>query len=77
LGRQKTGAKVETAIRARPAAGDGIKKVAKTVGVGNGTASRIKAATTPPPFGGRLGRLAIAVGRRTNDRMRRLASSRF
>jgi DNA invertase Pin-like site-specific DNA recombinase len=46
LGRPKTGAKVETAIRARLAAGDGIKKVAKTVGVGNGTVSRIKAAMT-------------------------------
>jgi DNA invertase Pin-like site-specific DNA recombinase len=46
LGRPKTGAKVETAIRARLAAGDGIKKVAKTIGVGNGTVSRIKAAMT-------------------------------
>ena len=40
----KTGAKVEAVIRARLAAGDGVKKVAKAVGVGNGTVSRIKAA---------------------------------
>jgi DNA invertase Pin-like site-specific DNA recombinase len=44
LGRPKTGAKVEAAIRARLAAGEGVKKVAKAVGVGNGTVSRIKAA---------------------------------
>ena len=44
LGRPKTGAKVEAAIRARLAAGEGVKKVAKAVGVGNGTVSRVKAA---------------------------------
>lgn len=44
LGRPKTGAKVEAVIRARLATGEGIKKVAKAVGVGNGTVSRIKAA---------------------------------
>jgi DNA invertase Pin-like site-specific DNA recombinase len=44
LGRPRTGAKVEAAIRARLAAGEGIKKVAKAVGVGNGTVSRIKVA---------------------------------
>jgi DNA invertase Pin-like site-specific DNA recombinase len=44
LGRPKTGARKEAAIRARLATGDGIKKVAKAVGVGNGTVSRIKAA---------------------------------
>ena len=44
LGRPRTGAKVEAAVRARLAAGDGIKKAAKAVGVGNGTVSRIKAA---------------------------------
>ena len=44
LGRPKTGAKVDAAIRARLAAGEGVKKVAKAVGVGNGTVSRIKAA---------------------------------
>jgi DNA invertase Pin-like site-specific DNA recombinase len=44
LGRPRTGAKKEAAIRARLATGDGIKKVAKAVGVGNGTVSRIKAA---------------------------------
>lgn len=44
LGRPRTGAKVEAAIRARLATGEGIKKVAKAVGVGNGTVSRIKTA---------------------------------
>jgi DNA invertase Pin-like site-specific DNA recombinase len=44
LGRSRTGAKVEAAIRARLAVGEGVKKVAKAVGVGNGTVSRIKAA---------------------------------
>ena len=44
LGRPRTGAKVETAIRARLAAGEGVKKVAKALGVGNGTVSRIKVA---------------------------------
>ena len=43
LGRPRTGAKVEAAIRARLAAGEGVKKVAKAIGVGNGTVSRIKA----------------------------------
>lgn len=43
LGRPKTGAKVETAIRARLAAGHGVKKIARAIGVGNGTVSRIKA----------------------------------
>ena len=43
LGRPRTGAKVEAAVRARLAAGDGIKKIAKAVGVGNGTVSHIKA----------------------------------
>jgi len=44
LGRPKTDAKVEAAIRVRLTAGEGVKKVAKAVGVGNGTVSRIKAA---------------------------------
>jgi DNA invertase Pin-like site-specific DNA recombinase len=44
LGRPRTGAKVEAAIRARLAAGEGIKKVAKALDVGNGTVSRIKVA---------------------------------
>lgn len=44
LGRPQTGAKVEAAIRARRMAGEGIKKVAKAIGVGNGTVSRIKGA---------------------------------
>jgi DNA invertase Pin-like site-specific DNA recombinase len=43
LGRPRTGAKAEAAIRARLKAGEGIKKVAKALGVGNGTVSRIKA----------------------------------
>ena len=44
LGRPKTSAKVEAAIRARLACGEGIKKVARTLGIGNGTVARIKAA---------------------------------
>ncbi len=44
LGRPKTGAKVEAAIRARLTAGECVRKVAKIVGVGNGTVSRVKAA---------------------------------
>jgi DNA invertase Pin-like site-specific DNA recombinase len=44
LGRPRTDAKIEAAIRARLAAGEGIKKVAKMIGVGNGTVSRLKAA---------------------------------
>jgi DNA invertase Pin-like site-specific DNA recombinase len=44
LGRPRTSTKVEAAIRARLLKGDGIKKVAKAIGVGNGTVSRIKAA---------------------------------
>jgi DNA invertase Pin-like site-specific DNA recombinase len=47
LGRPKTGAKVEAAVRAHLAAGTGIKKTAKAVGVGNSTVSRIKAAMAP------------------------------
>jgi DNA invertase Pin-like site-specific DNA recombinase len=43
LGRPRTEAKVEAAIRARLANGEGIKKVAKVIGVGNETVSRIKA----------------------------------
>ena len=43
LGRPRTGAKVEAAIRMRLASGEGIKKVARVVGVGNGTVARIKA----------------------------------
>jgi DNA invertase Pin-like site-specific DNA recombinase len=42
LGRPRTSAKVEAAIRAR-LGGEGIKKVAKAVGVGNGMVSRVKA----------------------------------
>jgi DNA invertase Pin-like site-specific DNA recombinase len=44
LGRPRTSAKIEAAVRARLTTGEGIKKVAKAIGVGNGTVSRIKAA---------------------------------
>ena len=44
LGRPRTSVKTEAAIRARLASGEGIKKVAKAIGVGNGTVSRVKAA---------------------------------
>jgi DNA invertase Pin-like site-specific DNA recombinase len=43
LGRPKVPAKIEAAVRARLAVGEGVKKVAKAIGVGNGTVSRIKA----------------------------------
>jgi DNA invertase Pin-like site-specific DNA recombinase len=42
LGRPKVSPKVEAAILARLRAGDGILKVAKTVGVGSGTVQRVK-----------------------------------
>jgi DNA invertase Pin-like site-specific DNA recombinase len=42
LGRPKIGSKVEEAIRQQLCAGDGILKVAKTVGVGSGTVQRVK-----------------------------------
>jgi DNA invertase Pin-like site-specific DNA recombinase len=38
-----TSPKIEVRIRARLASGEGIKKVARALGVGNGTVSRIKA----------------------------------
>jgi DNA invertase Pin-like site-specific DNA recombinase len=44
LGRPKVTAKLEAAIRERLAAGDGIIKAAKAVGVGNGTVQRVKQA---------------------------------
>jgi len=43
LGRPRIAMKVEATIRARLAKGEGIKKVAKAIGVGNGTVSRVKA----------------------------------
>ena len=43
LGRPRTSAKVEAIILSRLKAGQGVKKVAKAAGVGNGTVSRIKA----------------------------------
>lgn len=42
LGRPKTPAKIEAAIRTHLEAGHGILKVAKLVGVGSGTVQRIK-----------------------------------
>jgi DNA invertase Pin-like site-specific DNA recombinase len=42
LGRPRTAAKVEAAIRTRLSSGEGIKRVAKAIGVGNGTVARIK-----------------------------------
>ena len=43
LGRPKVSAKVEAAIKEHLAAGVGILKTARTVGVGSGTVQRIKA----------------------------------
>ena len=43
LGRPKVGKKTEAAIRARLAAGEGMLKVARALGVGTGTVQRIKA----------------------------------
>ena len=61
LGRPRTGPKVEDAIRKRLAAGEGIKKVAKTLGVGNGTVSRIKATSGLQPH--RLAQATMASHR--------------
>lgn len=44
LGRPRTDAKTETAIRKQLQAGNGIHKTARTVGVGVGTVQRVKAA---------------------------------
>lgn len=44
LGRPRTSPDVEAAIRARLGAAEGIKKVARALGVGNGTVSRVKQA---------------------------------
>src|SRR5579859_1886890 len=44
LGRPRISMKIESTIRARLTKGEGIKKVAKAIGVGNGTVSRVKAA---------------------------------
>jgi DNA invertase Pin-like site-specific DNA recombinase len=43
LGRPKVGNKTEAAIRARLAAGEGMLKVARALGVGTGTVQRVKA----------------------------------
>jgi DNA invertase Pin-like site-specific DNA recombinase len=50
LGRPKVGKKIEAAIRARLATGEGMLKVARALGVGTGTVQRIKAemAAAPP-----------------------------
>lgn len=45
IGRPKVGADVEAAIAARLAAGQGMLKVAKALGVGSGTVQRVKAGT--------------------------------
>lgn len=42
MGRPRIGPEVEAAIRARLAAGDGILKTAKAVGVGSGTVQRVR-----------------------------------
>lgn len=49
LGRPRIAIKIEAAIRGRLASGEGVKKVARTIGVGNGTVSRIKAAMAAQP----------------------------
>lgn len=48
IGRPQISGKTEAAIRARLAAGDGMLKVAKALGVGTGTVQRIKAEMTAP-----------------------------
>ena len=47
LGRPKVGSEVEEAIRDHLAAGNGILKVAKLLGVGSGTVQRVKRETAP------------------------------
>ncbi len=49
LGRPRIAIKVEATIRARLAKGEGIKKVAKAIGVSNGTVSRVKATMKNAP----------------------------
>jgi DNA invertase Pin-like site-specific DNA recombinase len=43
LGRPMVSGKIEAAIRARLAGGEGMLKVAKALGVGTGTVQRVKA----------------------------------
>ncbi len=43
LGRPKVATNTEAAVRARLAAGEGMLKVAKALGIGTGTVQRIKA----------------------------------
>ena len=49
LGRPTAGKKTEAAIRARLAAGKGILRVAKELGVGTGTVQRVKASMVAAP----------------------------
>jgi DNA invertase Pin-like site-specific DNA recombinase len=49
LGRPKVGRKVENAIRTRLAAGEGVLKVAKGLGVGVSTVQRIKQEAVASP----------------------------
>jgi len=49
LGRPTVGKKTEAAIRARLAAGKGILRVAKELGVGTGTVQRVKASMVAAP----------------------------
>ncbi len=49
FGRPKVGADVEAAVAARLAAGVGILKVGRELGVGTSTVQRIKSAMTPAP----------------------------
>jgi len=49
LGRPTIGKKTEAAIRARLAAGKGILRVAKELGVGTGTVQRVKASMVAAP----------------------------
>jgi hypothetical protein len=48
LGRPNVGRKVETAVRARLAAGDGVLKAARAAGCGTSVAQRIKAEMALP-----------------------------
>jgi len=52
LGRPKVGSKVEETIRQQLAAGHGILKIAKLLGVGSGTVQRVKREMTFASVGG-------------------------
>ena len=49
LGRPKVGSRREDALRARLTAGDGMLKVARTLGVGVSTVRRVKAEMAAAP----------------------------